>query len=96
MQHLDPLGNPGYDIDGFKKNAVGKIRLFGGGGKGAPQVAAPPPPVVAPPPKKEFTPVKPEDTSMTNTAKTGPKSLRIDLGGASADTTGGTGLNIAK
>lgn len=64
-------------------------------GKSAPQVAAPPPPVVTPPPKKEFTPVTPEDTSMETGGKTGTKSLRIDLGGAT-DTTNSSGLNITK
>lgn len=64
-------------------------------GKSAPQVAAPPPPTPVAPPKKEFTPVTPEDTSMETGNKTGTKSLRIDLGGAS-ETTNSSGLNITK
>lgn len=43
MQHLDPLGNPGYDLDGFKPEA-GRLRLFGGGGGGGKKPKTPPAP----------------------------------------------------
>lgn len=46
MQHLDALGNPGYDPDGFKPEA-GRMRLFGGGGGKKPKV--PPAPELPPP-----------------------------------------------
>lgn len=65
-------------------------------GKSAPQMVAPPPQAPIAPPKKEFTPVVPEDTSMETGGKTGSKSLRIDLGGASGTSSTGNGLNITK
>jgi hypothetical protein len=90
MQHLDKLGNPNYDMGAFKKEC-NKIKLFGG----SKSPSAPPPPTPQAPPKKEFTPVKPEDLSNMETGgKTGIKSLRIDLGGTTANN--GTGLNVPK
>lgn len=40
MQHLTNTGDPGYDLGAFIREPDGRIRLYGGGGKGKPSLPA--------------------------------------------------------
>ena len=52
MRHLIGLDHSNYDVDGFKPDPFGKIKLYGGGG-GKSEPPPPPAPPAAPPAEKK-------------------------------------------